>query len=123
MKIQLNYKNGRMIMENQNSLDENSYNIDLGISEDYNFNPSTVVLFFYNGMPMFGKFIDYAKQRGNETGERIICQMFKKNSNEIKSRNWRLPVDSITIVEDYGQLKGVPCVEKLENGGFKFNKQ
>ena len=54
MKIQLNYKNGRMIMENQNSLDENSYNIDLGISEDYNFNPSTVVLFLYNGQPMFG---------------------------------------------------------------------
>ena len=123
MKIQLNYKNGRMIMENQNSLDENSYNIDLGISEDYNFNPSTVVLFFYNGTPMFGKFIDYAKQRGSETGERIICQMFKKNSNNIKSRNWRLPIDSIAIVEDYGQMKGVPCVEKLENGGFRFNKQ
>ena len=50
-------------------------------------------------------------------------QMLKKNSNEIKSRNWRLPVDSIAIVEDYGQMKGVPCVEKLENGGFKFNKQ
>ena len=47
----------------------------------------------------------------------------RKNSNEIKSRNWRLRVDSIAIVEDYGQMKGVPCVEKLENGGFKFNKQ
>ena len=112
-----------MIMENQNSLDKNSYNINLGISEDYNFNPSTVVLFFYNGTPMFGKFIDYAKQRGSETGERIICEMFKKNSNETKSRNQRLPIDAITIVEDYGQMKGVPCVEKLENGGFRFNKQ
>ena len=28
----------------------------------------------------------------------------------------------IAIIEDYGQMKGVLCVEKLENGEFKFNK-
>ena len=61
---------------------------------------------------MFGKFIDYAKQRGSETSEHIICQMFKKNSNDIKSRNWRLPVDAITIVEDYGQMKGVDAMRE-----------
>ena len=35
----------------------------------------------------------------------------------------RIKMTTPLVEMDGDEMKGVPCVEKLENGGFKFNKQ
>lgn len=93
------------------------YTTNLGVSSDFEFNNSTVVLFFYQGKPMFGRFKEYAKTKGY-----IICDIFKKKSTEFKSRPWRLNIDNIEVVEHNGIMTSEVYLRKSKNGYYEFIK-
>lgn len=93
------------------------YTTNLGVSSDFEFNNSTIVLFFYKGKPMFGRFKEYAKTKGY-----IICDIFKKKSTEFKSRPWRLNIDNIEVVEHNGIMASEIYLRKSKNGYYEFIK-
>lgn len=105
----------RSLRKNKSLSDE--YTTNLGVSSDFKFNDSTIVLFFYKGKPMFGKFKEYAKTKGY-----IICDMFKKKSTEFKSRPWRLSIKDIEIVEYNGIMTSENYLRKNKNGYYEFIK-
>ena len=105
----------RSLRKNKGLSDE--YVTNLGVDSDFKFNDSTIVLFFYKGKPMFGKFKEYAKTKGY-----IICDMFKKKSTEFKSRPWRLNIKNIEIVEYNGIMTAEDYLRKNKNGYYEFIK-
>lgn len=117
MDICVNWLNAnkKIMIFDDNKLDKSTYTINLGDDSDFDFNPTTVVIFFYNGQPMFGKFKEVAKDE-----DYIICDMYKKHSLEYKSRPWRLKKTDVKVVENYGELFDLPYITKLENGAYSF---
>ena len=93
----------------------NQYITNLGVSRDFEFNNSTIVLFFYNNKPMFGRFKEYAKTSGY-----IMADIFKKKSTDFKSRPWRLNLNNIEVIEHNGILTKEEYIRKNPAGYYEF---